>query len=291
MPMLRDRSVSEPRGRVRDRVPRLNVTKALVVAQMAISLFLLVAAGLFVQTLANLQAISLGFNRERVLLFQLNAPQAGYPESRVAALYADLRRRFGDVPGVRDATLSHASLIRAGRSFPITVDGVSARGTRLLFTGPRFFATMQIPLLRGRDIAEGVIDRQGTPPVVVVSDLFARAHFGRDRPDRTTARSSGRRRAAPVPHCRGRRRREVRRPQARDPTGGLPAVRPASVAATAGDDLCAAHRRRSAPLRTRRPAVSCTRRTKTACRLTNIRTQEADIDRTINQEIVLRQAV
>ena len=176
MPMLRDRSVSEPRGRVRDRVPRLNLTQALVVAQMAISLFLLVAAGLFVQTLSNLQAISLGFNRERVLLFQLNAPQAGYPESRVAALYADLRRRFGDVPGVRDATLSHASLIRAGRSFPITVDGVSARGTRLLFTGPRFFATMQIPLLRGRDIAEG--DRQGTPPVVVVSDLFARAHFG-----------------------------------------------------------------------------------------------------------------
>ena len=68
---------------MRDRVPRLNVTQALVVAQMAISLFLLVAAGLFVQTLANLQAISLGFNRERVLLFQLNAPQAGYPESRV----------------------------------------------------------------------------------------------------------------------------------------------------------------------------------------------------------------
>ena len=60
MPMLRDRSVSEPRGRLRDRVPRLNLTQALVVAQMAISLLLLVAAGLFVRTLSNLQSISLG---------------------------------------------------------------------------------------------------------------------------------------------------------------------------------------------------------------------------------------
>ena len=94
-----------------------------MVAQIAISLLLLVAAGLFVRTLSNLQSIPLGFNRDSVLLFELNAPQAGYPEARVAAFYADLRRRLSEVPGVRDATLSHASLIRAGRSHPITVNG------------------------------------------------------------------------------------------------------------------------------------------------------------------------
>ena len=176
MPMLRDRSVSEPRGRLRARVPHLSLTQALVVAQIAISLLLLVAAGLFVRTLTHLQSISLGFNRDSVLLFELNAPQAGYPEARVAALYADLRRRLTEFPGVRDATLSHASLIRAGRSHPVTVNGLPAQGTRILYTGPRFFTTMQIPMLRGREIAEG--DRQGMPPVAVVSDLFARANFG-----------------------------------------------------------------------------------------------------------------
>ena len=62
-----------------------------MVAQIAISLLLLVAAGLFVRTLANLQSIQLGFNRDNVLLFELNAPQAGYPESRVAEFYTDLR--------------------------------------------------------------------------------------------------------------------------------------------------------------------------------------------------------
>ena len=92
-------------------------------AQIATSLLLLVAAGLFVRTLSNLQSVSLGFNRDNVLLFELNAPQAGYPEPRVAAFYADLRRRLSEVPGVRDVTLSHASLIRAGRSHPITVNG------------------------------------------------------------------------------------------------------------------------------------------------------------------------
>ena len=147
--MLRDRSVTEPRARLRDSVPRLSLTQALVVAQIAISLLLLVAAGLFVRTLSNLQSIPLGFNRDRVLLFELNAPQAGYPEARVADFYADLRRRLSEIPGVRDATLSHASLIRAGRSHPITVNGVPTQGTRVLLTGPRFFTTMQIPLCGG----------------------------------------------------------------------------------------------------------------------------------------------
>ena len=174
MPKLRDRSVGKPGARLR--VARPTLTQGLVVAQIATSLLLLVAAGLFVRTLSNLQSISLGFNRDNVLLFELNAPQAGVPETHVADFYADLRRRLSDVPGVRDVTLSHASLIRAGRAHPITVDGQVTKGTRVLWTGPRFFTTMQIPILRGREITER--DRQGALPVAVVSDLFARTNFG-----------------------------------------------------------------------------------------------------------------
>ena len=128
MPALKDTSVTERRGRMRHGIPRPSATQALVVAQIAISLLLLVAAGLFVRTLSNLQSIPLGFNRDNVLLFEVNAPQAGYPEPKVAAFYAELRRRLSEIPGVRHATLSHASLIRAGRAHPVTVNGVRGAG-------------------------------------------------------------------------------------------------------------------------------------------------------------------
>jgi macrolide transport system ATP-binding/permease protein len=173
---LRDRSITGTGTRVRGWIARPSLTQVLVAAQIAISLLLLVAAGLFGRTLANLQSIQLGFNREGVLLFELNAPQAGVPESRVTAFYTDLRNRLTELPGVRDVTLSHSSLIRAGRSFPVLVDGQVTQETRILYTGPRFFATMQIPMLRGREILES--DREGALPVVVVSDLFAKKNFG-----------------------------------------------------------------------------------------------------------------
>ena len=172
MPSLKDR-IAWPRTRASGAFPHMSLTQMLVVAQIAISLLMLVAAGLFVRTLSNLHSIPLGFNRENVLLFELNAPQAGYTESRAAAFYGDLRRRLSGIPGVRHATLSHESLIRAGTGYgnTLTIDGrPTPRDTRVLLTGPAFFTTMQIPMLRGREIDES--DRL---PVAVVSDLFARA--------------------------------------------------------------------------------------------------------------------
>jgi predicted permease len=178
-PALKDAGATEPRNQ-HTLIPRLRLQQALVVGQIALLMLLLVGAGLFAQTLSNLQSVPLGFNRENVLLFELNAPQAGYPESRAAAFYAELRRRFSEIPGVRAATLSHASLIKAGRRHPITVDGVLATGTRFLQTGPGFFTAMQIPMLQGREIDER--DRENTLPVAVISDLFARSFFPNQDP-------------------------------------------------------------------------------------------------------------
>jgi predicted permease len=175
MPTLKDTAVAARRTRIRDGIPRPSATQALVVAQIAISLLLLVAAGLFVRTLSNLQSIPLGFNRDHVLLCEMNAPQAGYTEVTAATFYADLHRRLSDIPGVRAVTLSHASLIRAGRAHPIAIDGVPTRNTRVLGTGPRFFTTMQIPILQGREIDDR--DRQGHAAVAVVSALFASTYF------------------------------------------------------------------------------------------------------------------
>src|SRR5205814_9562367 len=144
----------------------MNLGHVLVVAQIVISLLMLVAAGLFARTLSNLQSIQMGFNREHVLLFQLNARQSGHRDPEILAFYEELRKRFAAIPGVRNATLSHASLLGAGRRLDLRVSGTPARDTWILNTGPDFFSTMQIPLVKGREIDER--DTTGSTGVVVV---------------------------------------------------------------------------------------------------------------------------
>src|SRR4030095_11863290 len=97
------------------RLPRYRLRQVLVVGQIALLVLLLVGAGLFVRTLSNLQSIPLGFNRGHLLLFEATGAQAGYPEGNTANFYAELQRRLAEIPGVRAVTLSHSSLVRAGR--------------------------------------------------------------------------------------------------------------------------------------------------------------------------------
>jgi predicted permease len=180
MPALRKNRASEPGPRVRHAFWRMNLSHVLVVSQIAISVLMLVAAGLFLRTLSNLQSIPLGFNRENVLLVDLNAEQAGHRYPEIATFYADLRQRLAAIPGVRSASLSHSSLIGAGRRLPISVSGTPAPGTCILDTGPAFFTTMQIPMLLGREIDER--EQPGSPPVAVVNELFAKTYFGAENP-------------------------------------------------------------------------------------------------------------
>ena len=180
LPALKDSGDGQLPGRHRRWLPRFSLQKALIVGQISLLMLLLIAAGLFVQTVSNLHSVFLGFNHENLLLFELNAPQAGRPTETVAAFYDDLRRRFAGIPGVRGVTLSHSSLLRAGRLHPVRVDGVIAEGTRLMQSGPGFFSTMQIPMLQGREIDER--DRAGSTPVVVISEQFARTFMPNQNP-------------------------------------------------------------------------------------------------------------
>jgi predicted permease len=161
-------------------LPRLRVQHAMVVGQISLLMLLLVAASLFVRTLSNLHSVSLGFNEDNVLLFQLNAQQAGRPSATIAAFYSGLLDRFAELPGVRMATMSHSSLIRAGRGHPVSVNGVVTDGTRFMQTGPRFFSAMQIPILQGREIDER--DRAGSLPVAVVSEEFVKRFMADGNP-------------------------------------------------------------------------------------------------------------
>jgi len=282
MPKLKDRSVSEAGWRLRGIVPRARLTQALVVAQIAASLVLLVAAGLFVRTLSNLHSISLGFSRDNVLLFDVNAPQAGYPKDRVPDFYADLRRRLSDLPGVARVTLSHASLIRAGRSYPVRIEGRPTEGTRILWTGPRFFTTMQIHVIRGREIVES--DRQGTLPVAMVSELFARINFGDADPLGRHVEVSINRVSLLL---------EIVGVAAEARYGGLKRDVPpvvyipyAQLQPSQLAQMTYAVRTDVAPLRYVDTVRQIVREADRRVPVTNLRTQTAEIDQTINQEIV-----
>lgn len=160
---------------------RVRPAHLLVAFQIAVAMIIVVAAGLFVRTLSNLQSIELGFDRHNVLLFQVDASKAGRTDPEVVSFYRELRDRLRDIPGVRDVSLSEDSLINAGTGLPLTLDGEPLQvGDHILNVGPEFFRTMQIPVLAGRDFRDA--DRRGSPAVAVVNEAFAKAVFGRRNP-------------------------------------------------------------------------------------------------------------
>jgi len=286
MPSLKDRSAGPTRTGPRRGCP-LSLIQGLVVGQVAISLLLLIAAGLFVRSLSKLQSTFLGFNRDKLLLFDLNAPQAGHPQARAVAFYADLRRRLEEIPGVRGATLSHSSLIRAGRAHPILVGGQPTQDTRLLFTGPAFFETMQIKILQGREFTEA--DRQGTTPVAVVSELFAKTSLGEGNP-------IGRRIGIRVPRPAGEPRPvvdlEIVGVAATARYGGVKHEIPPVVylayaqVVVPVQGMTYAVRTDGDPRRHAAAVRQIAREADATVPLTNLKTQAAEIDQTINQEIV-----
>lgn len=155
---------------------RVSMSHVLLVGQIALSLLLLVAAGLFVRTLSNLESVNLGFNRENLLLFNLNARQTGHRDPEILEFYARLTESLAAIPGVRDAGLARDSLLRGEHRMPISLPGQTPRqDTRYLSVGPDFLTTMQIPVIAGRQISER--DQPKSQPVAVISEEFARINF------------------------------------------------------------------------------------------------------------------
>lgn len=174
-------ALRESRGmtqRVRPFGLPFGVSPVLISGQIALSLLLVIAAGLFVRTLGNLHSVSMGFDAENLLIFRLNARQAGHDDTRDAGFYESLRRRFANIPGVRAATMSDMAFVAGNRSATgFTVPGVPAATDRPVSTntaliGPSFFETMRIPILSGRALGEQ--DTANGPRVVVVNEVFAK---------------------------------------------------------------------------------------------------------------------
>ena len=160
------------------------LSKGLIVAQVALSLLLLVGAGLFIRTLYNLQHVNLGFNQENLLLFTLQPDQGGYKDERLLQFYQRLFDRLDHLPGVRAATFGRTPLIANDNSVnSILLPGESEmnaerRSTSRQTARENYFATMEIPLLRGRSFTAQ--DDQNAPKVAIVNETFARQFFAND---------------------------------------------------------------------------------------------------------------
>ncbi len=177
---------AEPSGALKEHsrsVPlsRSRLSRALLVAQVAVSLALLVGAGLFLKTLANLRGVDVGFNPEQVLLFQLDSTRIGYAPEESVALYARIADRMRALPGVRSVTVSQTALLGGGRSRgTVYVEGGTGagQGTHMMTVAPGFFDTMEIPLLAGRGFEPR--DDADAPRVAVINAAAATELFGTD---------------------------------------------------------------------------------------------------------------
>jgi macrolide transport system ATP-binding/permease protein len=162
---------------------KVSLSQALVVTQIAVSLLLLVAAGLFVRTLTKLNSVELGFNREHLLVFGVNVRQAGYKEDAMIRFFANLHDRFAALPGVRSSTASNFPLVAQNmNSSGISVPGYTGKDTDTAFLNidSNFFETMQIPMVLGRAI--DARDIHGAAKVAVVNEVFAKKFFAGESP-------------------------------------------------------------------------------------------------------------
>jgi predicted permease len=159
---------------------KITFGRAIVVSQVALSLTLLVTAGMLLRSFANLIGAGTGFDRENVLLFKIDSESSGYKQDqRLAALYGQITESVSRVPGVVSGSVSLRSYHEGHWTEGFTVPGVNLSGDKsvsLNFVTPAFFDTFRIPLLTGRKLEPW--DNAASEPVAVIGESFARKAFG-----------------------------------------------------------------------------------------------------------------
>jgi putative ABC transport system permease protein len=154
---------------------------ALVVAQVALSLLLLIGAGLVVRSLEKVRPTSVGFESENVLVAPLKLDEERYDRARSQEFCRQLSERITALPGVQAVSLTSAMPGFPGTSrSSIGIEGYEARPDEDMeidssIVGPHYFTTMKIPVVEGRDFDER--DREGAPCVAIVNEAFARRYF------------------------------------------------------------------------------------------------------------------
>jgi predicted permease len=160
----------------------------LLVAEIALSLVLLIAAGLLLTSFARLQRVSPGFTPQGIFVGGVNIASGQYRDpQKLVAFYRQLYERLGAIPGVKSAALGDRVPLTGNTSpAPVAVAGRAllpirerAMANRHLVT-PNYFATLGIRLLAGRDFSER--DTPSSPHVVIINEAFAKQHFPNENP-------------------------------------------------------------------------------------------------------------
>src|SRR5580698_1483822 len=156
------------------------LAKALVVSQVALSLVLMVGAGLFLRTLVNLNQVDTGFNKENVLRLDIDSSSAGYKaeEPRAADLYHQIEDRVGALPNVKAASFSAFTFHEGSWNSNVALPGKNSNDNINInhnVVGVGYLDTMQIPLLAGRNFSPA--DTKTSQPVAIISEHTARALF------------------------------------------------------------------------------------------------------------------
>jgi predicted permease len=155
--------------------------KGLVVAQVALSLLLLIGAGLFSRSLMNLRALDPGFAPEHLIAFSVDPALNGYDLPRRLLVLRQLQDEVAAEPGVRSVSMAQEALMtNSNMSHSIAVEGYEPKEDESMnpnfnTVGPGFFSTLGIPLVAGRDLSEA--DGKDAPKVAVVNEVFARYFF------------------------------------------------------------------------------------------------------------------
>jgi predicted permease len=156
--------------------------RSLVIAQVCLSVLLLISAGLFLRTLTNLRSVPLGFRPEQVALFSVDPPRTAYMKEARVALFEEIDRRIAVIPGVTVSSLSNEPIVSGSTvTTRVEIEGKTSGaapavgGTHINVAGHRFFETMDIPILAGRTF--DARDHKTSPKVAVVNQQFVRQFF------------------------------------------------------------------------------------------------------------------
>ncbi len=169
-------------GRTTNSMRTVRLSGAFVVAEVAISCALLIAAGMMARSIANLKAVKMPFAVEGMLTGRVSLPQRDYPdpESRLR-FYGRLLTKLRNVPGVEAAALTDRLPATGSRRVDFQIEGRAYAGDKDLpgarqsAVTPGFFEAFRVPVLMGREFSD--LDRRETMPVAVVNESFVRIHF------------------------------------------------------------------------------------------------------------------
>jgi predicted permease len=163
--------------------------KAIVIAQLAVTLVLLAGAGLFVQTLTRLHAKDRGFDSSTLLMFRGDPAGIGYSEADAPRVMRDVLQKLREAPGVERVSVANNSLLAGlGPSRVLTIESdrriVTPRAVPMMRVGPDFFSTLGARILAGREFEERDtlgLEKTGVRSVIV-NESFVRRYFGSDNP-------------------------------------------------------------------------------------------------------------